>query len=60
MRRTDAPFAVAMTKRLSILLAAIAVAAPAFADDLPAPALGDRAEKAIQEALPVCAGPATT
>jgi Thioredoxin len=39
-------------KRLLPLIALVAIAA--FADDVPAPKLGDRADKLIQEGLPIC------
>ena len=52
MPRANLPFPVAVKRFLIAAIALTAVAA--VADDPPAPALGERAEKLIKEALPTC------
>ena len=54
MRRSDASFRIAMKRLLLLCL----IALPLFADDIPAPKLGERADKQIADALPICAGDA--
>ena len=52
MPRASVPFPVAVKRLLIAAIALTAVAA--FAEDPPAPPLGERADKLIKEALPVC------
>lgn len=53
MRSVDIPFPLSV-KKIVLLTLALGLPLVAAADDPPAPPLGDRAEKAIKEGLPVC------